>query len=111
MTNRVKAITPKQAKALNRRDIPDVVFEAVNHLLTMNAHKALITIKTKEVIAEILQRASKFDTTLTSQMLYDRGWLDFEPIYRKAGWNVKYDGPSYGENFDGFYQFSSKRVS
>ena len=33
------------------------------------------------------------------QTIFKNSWLDIEPIYRRAGWLVKYDKPGYCENY------------
>lgn len=34
--------------------------------------------------------------------------FDFEDLYGEYGWNVKYESPSYKENFDENYYFTPK---
>lgn len=41
--------------------------------------------------------------------LFDKGWMDIEPIYRKSGWRVEYDKPAYNETYPATFTFSKKR--
>ena len=45
---------------------------------------------------------------VTRQTLFNNGWLDIEPIYRKIGWTVVYDKPGYCESYDANFTFSIK---
>lgn len=40
--------------------------------------------------------------------VFERGYLDIEETYRKAGWSVVYDKPGYNETYDAFYTFTRK---
>lgn len=39
------------------------------------------------------------------KMIFEKGWLDIEPLYRKTGWIVKYDKPGYNENYPANFTF------
>jgi len=45
---------------------------------------------------------------LTRQGMYDKGWMDVEDAYRKAGWDVDFDKPGYNETYEANFTFSKK---
>ncbi len=42
-------------------------------------------------------------------VVFAKGWLEVEDIYRKAGWKVKYDKPAYSENYPATFKFERSR--
>lgn len=103
MGNKVKPISPSE---LNK-EIPDVVIEAVNQLLQeANATPGdSITLYQKDVVSRI----KKLDSDMTSEKLFKKGYMDFEPLFEKAGWNVYYDKPGYNESYEAYFKFTPKR--
>lgn len=98
----VQAITPSEVDQAKADALPDFVLEIFNNLIVLNwnGHSARIT-KTEAVDA-LLAAAPDGTTTI------DMNWLDVEPIYRKAGWEVNYDKPGYNETYEGSYTFKKK---
>lgn len=103
----MKPITPQQALENIEKAFPDFVIEAVNNCINQNYFgKPSFTIKQDEIMKEILRLAPK---GTTRQEVFDKHWMDFEEVYRKAGWKVTYDSPSWDENYDEFYKFEIKK--
>jgi len=98
----VKPLSPKDLKNNIENVIPSVVIEAVNNLLKENYYGKSITITQKALISEII----KLDDSMTSTKLLNKNWLDFEPLFRKNGWNVAYRSPDRDENFDPHFVFT-----
>ena len=92
---KVKPITPDEVA----HEIPDVIIEVVNTLIKekWNGQKAHI------LQDEILLRLS-----IPRDEVFEKHWLDFEPIYREAGWHVIYDKPGFNENYKAFFDFTKK---
>lgn len=89
--------------------IPPFVIEAVNTLLSKRFNGSSCTIYQHEIVdlaIEIGTARSAIPSFVTPQTFYDEHWLDFEPIYQKAGWKVVYDKPSWDESFRPFFKFS-----
>lgn len=86
--------------------MPDFVIEAVNHLISTLTGKSF-SILQSDVVDEILRRAPKGTTRAD---VFDKHWLDFEPIYRAAGWRVTYDKPGYCEGYEPKFDFSAHAV-
>lgn len=43
------------------------------------------------------------------QEIFDRHWLDFETVYRSAGWDVHFSKPAYNESGDAVFTFKPRR--
>ena len=102
----VKPITPEEAMKA-RPPIPDFVFKAVNDLISLKARNtAKITIKQSEIVNKIIEYRD-----VPKQEIYDKKWLDFEDIYRDAGWKVTYDKPGYNESYEAYFEFEFPGVA
>ena len=104
--SKIIPISPKEAKEQIEKNFPDFVIEGVNNAI--NKHyfgKSSFNIKQREILTEVLKVAPE---GITEQQIYDNHWMDFENLYRKFGWVVKYDKPGYCENYDAFFTFKPK---
>ena len=88
MANKVKPIKPGEIGKKKEANIPDVVFEVFNELLTKNYSGRSATIRQEVVVKLLVEKGLKRNE------IFDRGWLDIENVYRKAGWKVIYDKPA-----------------
>lgn len=88
----------------NRNGIPDLVFEVVNNLLLTKPWKNNRIIITQD---EILNKLTGDEECgrLSRQTILDKGWLDFEDIYRENGWKVTYDKPGYNDDYRPYFIF------
>jgi hypothetical protein len=99
----IKPISPAEAKEQIIQNFPDFVIQAVNNCINKNYfNKGSFSIKQEEIITEILNVAPE---GTTRGEIFEKHWLDFEPIYRKEGWSIQYDSPAFNENYDAFYKF------
>ena len=96
----VKPITPQEVVKAKQEEMPDEVIETWNHLIARawDGHKS--TIKLKDAVHELCKLTDDDGGDVPHM------WKDIEPIFRKAGWKVKYDGPAYCESYDAIYVFS-----
>lgn len=78
--------------------IPDFVLVAVNMLLLKATNPNYIVLKLKDVKTAIFDQ-------LPARRPFDPQWLDFEPAYREAGWDVIYDRPGYNEDYEPTWTF------
>lgn len=98
---RPRPLAPHEVVEAKKELIPDVVIETFNTLLAERGMDGHVTIYQDEVVAQLEALG------LQRREIYDRHWLDVEPLYREAGWTVEYDKPSYGDNdFRAYFQFS-----
>lgn len=86
--------------------IPDFVIAAVNRCLTRQCRGGRAVLQQAEVIREILEA----NPEVTRSDLFDKRWLDFEPAFRAAGWDVEYDRPSYCETYEPAWRFSTAKA-
>lgn len=102
-----KPISPSDIIENLDKIIPEVVINAVNNLLKKEYRGSSATLYQKDIVAEIL----KLDKTkeLTSEEIFKNKWMNFEPIYRRSGWNVVYDSPAYNESYPETFTFTPKK--
>lgn len=97
-------ISPEQAKREHVSLIPDEVIEIVNGLIRQrvnpNTERQSFDITVDEIKAAYNGNYSN--------RKFDSNWLNFEPIFRKAGWEVVCDVPAYYESYSTTYRFSIK---
>ena len=99
-------LTPEQIKKVEGDSIPSVVIESVNELLLEKVRNGRTTLLQNEVVDRILKKAGN---EITKKMLFDKGWLDFEPVFRRAGWVVEFDRPAYCETYEPKWIFEANR--
>jgi hypothetical protein len=94
-----KPISPEQARKGHVNAIPDVVFDVFNLLLTERYDEVAIAIRQQEVVDLLENRG------LDTNEIFRKRWLDIEPCYRDAGWEVVYDSPAYNESYEPTWTF------
>jgi hypothetical protein len=129
----VKPVTPKQVLDLKYTVIPDFVVEVFNEMLIKELSGKYATLSQKEVVKAILDRmeadyqpimsghsnGDSFSTFADDESsdtrrrrnrdkIFKGNWLDIEPIFRKAGWEVSYDRPGFNETYEPTWKFSAK---
>lgn len=117
-----KPISPSQIAAHKAKSFPAYVFDAVNDLLASEFSNGSATIKQKHIIDRMLEKANKdisneeiddefggYGSSLTKDKIFSRGYLNFEEVYREAGWEVSYDKPAYNETYDASFKFKEKK--
>lgn len=99
----IEPISPSDVKKI----IPDFVIEAVNQLIMekWDGDKAIIL---QDDIMAIVSSNDPDDNKPSRQEVFDKGWLDFEPLYREKGWDVEYDKPAYNEFYKAKFIFKKK---
>lgn len=97
----VEPLTLNQADEQQGNFIPPAVIEAVNALILSKWNGQSITLYQDEVIDAIHRKIN-----VMRHEIFDKGWLDFEPLYRKAGWKVGFDKPGYNENYKAHFTFT-----
>ena len=97
----IEPISPKEA--VETKEFPNEVMLAFNELITENLRNKTARITQDEVMDRILTRAPRDQNR---NYYFDRGLLDVEPMYRKAGWKVEFDKPGYCEDYKATFTFS-----
>jgi len=106
-------ITPSEAIEKKQQIVPEFVFEAFNELIARNLSGGYATVKQDDVVALILKKMNSVSVTWEGMgedraRIFDEHWLDIEPLYKKAGWVVKYDSPGYNETYAATFTFKKK---
>ncbi len=98
-------IKPKEVQSKKDAALPQEVFDVFNQLIIDNwdGHSATV------LQDEACERICKALKIKSCQTALDRGLLDVESAYRKAGWKVEFDKPGYNESYDAHFVFSKKR--
>lgn len=96
-----KPITPTEITESKAAALPNVVFEAFSDAIVAAWDGWSAKVKQASVAMVI---AARLD--ISQAEVYNRGFLDVEPIYRKAGWKVKYDKPGYNESYEAYFEFT-----
>lgn len=112
----VKPLSPGQVA--ETKQIPHEVISTVNELLQEKFNGHSCWLGQDEVIDWALQKFkesggatfnSRYEKVeVTRQMLFDRGWLNFEVLFRAHGWDVMYDKPGYNETYPANWKFTSR---
>ncbi len=103
----MRPITPEEAKINFQESLPDFVIGAVNACILKECFgKESFTIKQETIVNEILKLAPE-GTSRSS--VFDNHWLDFEELFSKFGWDVKYERPGWDETFDENFKFKTKK--
>lgn len=97
----VRPISPDNVQALKNQDIPPVVIAAANELIVAKWTGSSATVKIKDLVAALASEIS-------SELLFANHWLDIEPLFRDAGWQVEFDKPGYNESYDAYFIFTKK---
>jgi len=96
------------AQKLKNDAIPDEVIEIFNEQILKNwSHFA----KSATVSQDIVEKLISEKLGITLPIIHERHLLDVEDIYRKAGYHVIYNGPTYNENFSAYFKFSKNVVN
>jgi|ERR1041385_3448297 hypothetical protein len=93
-------IKPEQIAEKKQAIIPDVVIDTLNTLIAQRFSEGVAVVEQGELIGMLVARG------LVRREIFGNQWLDFEDIYRKAGWNVVYDKPAYNETYEPTFTFT-----
>ncbi len=102
-SERIGPISPKEVADAKLQSFPNEVFEAFNQVIVENAGVGEIMVRQKDVVELMVKKG------LDRNEIYNRGWLDVEDVYRKAGWVVEYDKPAYNEDYEPYFVFKRKK--
>ena len=105
--NPVTPLTPKQVQEMHQKTIPEEIIFAVNRLLVKGGSEPpiRIVIEQNEVIEEATAIMKSNGKTIERDDFFKNHWLDFEPIFKEAGWKVTFKKPGYNESFPAYWTF------
>lgn len=95
-------IKPKEVGKRKNASIPEEVFTVFNDLIVKHWDEdgKFAEIKQGEALS-LIARAMDY----TRETVIDKGLLDVESAYRKAGWKVDYDRPGFNETYEATFRF------
>ena len=97
----VKPISPDEILDARQAIIPDEVITVFNEMIVENWKGSYAHVDQDEVVNRIAVRMN-----VERQVIFDKGWIDVEPIFRNVGWKVEYDKPAYCESYAAYFEFS-----
>lgn len=97
-----KPISPMECAAKKLEAIPDAVIEAFNTLIAARFDGRESGFRQSEIVEAITKAMC-----IPIAEVFQKGYLDVEEVYRKAGWIVKYDSPGFNETFSPYYRFKA----
>lgn len=108
-----KPISPGEVGAAKAHKIPGLVVEAFNDLIVREWTGSRSVILQKDIADAIVKKlveAGAYVADVARKKIYDEHWLDVEPIFEAAGWDVYYEKPVYyaGEDFEPRFTFTRK---
>jgi len=107
----VTALTPNEALGRAGENIPEDVISIVNKLLMENL-RVNISNDRKYLSSNVLQNdivdRIVEATMVPSEAIFKKRWMDFEPVFRRAGWKVVYDRPGYNETYEANFTFTAE---
>jgi len=95
---KVKPITPAD---IGERVFPDQVILTWNELIKQNFLNGRAVFSQTLVVHRLA-----CSMCVGSDLVYRKGWLDIEELYKKAGWNVEYSKPGYNETGNATFKFT-----
>lgn len=105
MVTKVQPINPAMLREPGTKalEIPSLIVMIVNKMIDefWDGHQSRVW------QSDILVRIAKLAGFDKETVVRNR-WLDIEPMYREAGYNVKYVKPPHGEKGDAYFEFTLK---
>lgn len=89
-----------------KKTIPDEVMEVFNNMIQENWNGDYSVLMQNKVVARIISKFKESNKKVSRHDVFEKGWLNVETSYRKLGWTVAYDKPSYDENYEAHFIFS-----
>jgi len=99
----IRPITLDEVTKHKEKVIPSEVIESFNELIAANWSGSYSQFKQKDILRLISKKLK-----LRHSTIFDRGYLDIEPIYEAKGWSVTYDKPCRNETYEPTFKFSKK---
>lgn len=103
----VEPISPDEA--IEAKVFPDEVMTGWNNVIAENLRNGRSAFTQDAAIKAIMAAFRAAGKRTTRAKIFDKGWLDVEGTYRKAGWKVEYDKPGYNETYAANFTFAKAR--
>jgi len=106
MGNVVKPIKPEEILDRRIETIPDAMFEAVNAMIALKWNGSSAAFRQDDLLLKYFELSKETNDCTTRNRLFANHYVDFEDAYRREGWKVVYDKPSYNEHYEPTFCFS-----
>lgn len=102
-----KPIRPSEVKEHFEKNFPSFIIDAINDVIkeAYRPNSKKFDVKLSIVKNKIITAISNYNDEFNASYQFQDYYLDFESLYNKFGWSVKYDKPAYNESYEGFYTF------
>jgi hypothetical protein len=109
MIGEINPIKPSEVVERKLAAIPNEMIQAINDCIVKywDGHEA--TFKQDELIEHYFEITGEPNVAGNREKLFDNHYLNFEPIFEKEGWNVKYDRPAFNESYPSTFTFKVKK--
>lgn len=97
----IQPIKPNEIPQRQMDAIDDAVVEVWNNLIIKNFRGNQAVVYQDDAIT-VIQNAMGVDRS----DVFENGWLEIEPLFRRAGWKVEYDKPGYNESYRASFTFT-----
>ncbi len=91
-----RPITPQEA-GLSAATIPEFVIRAFNFEIERVFNGKTAKVDQETIMQTILNLGIEHSCQVSRSNVFARNWLDVEPLYRAAGWQVEYNMPNVRE--------------
>ena len=98
-----KPVRPDEVTSVSPQEIPDFVITTFNELIFERWDGTRSAIPQEQIVTNILCR-----TNLDREIIFKRGWLNIENLYRQQGWEVRYLTPDWTDEFDPYFEFKKR---
>jgi len=105
----MKPITPEKVEQIRIHEMPEAIIQATNELIVRKWNGSSASVEVEEIVKHYFNVSGEEQTAAKRKELFDRHYLDIEPAYREAGWQVKFESPDYTENFPSYFRFTRKK--
>ena len=108
MIGEILPIKPSEVVERKLAAIPNEMIQAVNDCIVKHWHGHEATFKQDELIERYFEIIGEPNVESNREKLFDNRHLDFEPIFEKEGWDVKYDKSAFNESYLSTFRFKIK---
>jgi len=106
MKDTIQPITPDDVVSakLSPRVFPPAVINVFNQLIAKHWTGTRAVVGQNEAVAGVMSALNASRSEVFAQR-----WLDVEPLFEAAGWDVYYDKPGYSESYEATFTFTKKK--
>jgi hypothetical protein len=83
--------------------IPKEIIKIFNDLILKDFSHNQATVRQEAVIKRIIEVLGG-----KREDIFEKHWLDIEPLFEEAGWTVTYDNPGYCEDYEASWLFEKE---